>query len=176
MRTGEKIALLAIIVTIVLAIGGYGFANRPIVGYNIVDPPDIIYNVYDSSYYYNSPISQDISLWLSNSGETDASLLLDFKCMNATISNVTTNPIYFINNNEAQISAAIPKGIRDGKFKITIEINRTTDSFYCRYDAMKNKKDDSLSGLINTVFGEMKPYYPTDLNYKKIGRDFVRQK
>ena len=49
-----------------------------------------------------------------------------------------------------------------------------TTNFYCSYEVSKNP-DNSISGLIERVWGEVKPIYPTACDYKKVEYTLILQ-
>jgi hypothetical protein len=159
-----RLKVLGIFITIGVAIFIFGLTYRPVVEYYITSPPKII-------PVDNTNINQEIYLSLSNSGQGDAPIIIDFKCINATISAGTVPQL---NDNETRFNAIVNKG-SPGSFPIFLYINTSKESFSCLYQVNKNTDNPSLSGRISNFFGEIQQMYPTYFYYKKVDSYYVLQ-
>ena len=98
----------AIITVVVLGLIAWfvqnGISNRPIVGYKLEDCPNEITFDYRET-------SKEIStgLGISNSGDTDASVIQHFHGENIEISNKTKKPYTTINNTDVYVSLTATK-------------------------------------------------------------------
>ena len=167
------VAISVAIIGIFSTLFYYGIEYRPIVGYSLNEqkiPKEI-----DTSYKPN--LFQDYYLQIKNSGKTDASSRLHFFCVNATISNDTKKPYYYINESEAFIYFTIskdnPQYYSGDDIKITVKINENVECYSCRYEVLTNPNDKSISGQIYKFFGEIKGYYPTSLKDEKMNDKFI---
>ena len=172
---GKQVAIIVGIFSALIIILLYGVEYRPLVGYSIKE--NTIRKEIGTSYKPN--LIQQYNLQIMNSGKTDASLILNFFCDNATISNGIKKPYNYINENEFSSFFTVlkdsPQYYTGDNLKITIMINEDAESFSCKYNVLKNPDDSSISGLINRMFGEIKGYYPTSFKYIKINDELIFQ-
>lgn len=147
-----------------------GISNRPLVGYKFESCPKEI-----GSQYSNDLQKQEAGLGISNSGNTKASLILHFYGENITILNETKKPYCVVNGSNVFVSFTTLENSQAYYFgeKVYFEVNKSVDSFSYSYEVLKNK-DNSISGFINNMFGEIKGYYPTQCKYqRKTNSQFV---
>ena len=147
-----------------------GISNRPIIGYKLMECPNEV------GFSFGEDTEEIIvGLGIKNSGNTDASLILHFFGKNITISDRTKKPYNQINGTNVSVSFTAPKGLSQYYFdeKVYFSINKTIDTFSYGYEVSKNN-ENTISGIISKLFGEIKGYHPTTCKYKKISeRKFV---
>jgi len=140
-----------------------GMSNRPIVGYKFESCPKEI----GLQYSMNIP-TQSVGLGISNSGNTDASLILHFYGENITITNETKKTYNIINKTEVIAYFTSSKNSQYYYFeeKVYFNVDKDVDSFSYGYNVIKNS-DSTISGSINQLFGEIKGYYPAQCKYQR---------
>ncbi len=137
-----------------------GTTERPLVSYKLQE----CHSTIGSKYSSNQP-SQMVSLGISNSGKTDASVLLHFYGENITILNETKRPYSTINKTDVYVRFTTPKE-SSYYFGETVSfiVDKDVKGFIFNYEVIKNP-DQTISGTIDKFFGEIKGFYPTTCNY-----------
>lgn len=157
----------AIIIVVVLGLLVWfiqsGISNRPIVGYKLEECPNEI-------TFSSGEDTKELStkLGVSNSGDTNAFIILHFYGQNIEILNETKEPYNTINGTNVYVSFTIPKNSQNYYFgeSVHFTIDKEKESFYYAYEVTKNT-DKSISGGVNKLFGEIKGYYPIICKYKQ---------
>lgn len=140
-----------------------GISSRPIVGYRFTEcPKEINFGNWENKK------QQSVGLGITNSGNTDASVLLHFHGENIDILNETKKPYVAINGTDVYVTFAVSKNTNEYYYgeRVYFAINKNVNSFSYKYEVIKNP-DQSISGSIDRFFGEIKGYYPIICSYKK---------
>ncbi|MFZ5955663.1 MAG: hypothetical protein ACOYT4_04505 [Nanoarchaeota archaeon] len=166
--------LLAIFTVVILGLIVWiiqtGVNSRPLVGYKLGPCPKEI-----GSQYINEVTKQSVKLGISNTGDTQASIILHFHGKNITLLNETKRPYNVINGSDVFVHFTALENSQNYYFdeEVYFEVNKSVDSFSYNYEVLKNS-DKSISGFINNLFGEIKGYYPTQCKYqRKTNSQFV---
>ncbi len=158
----QKAILTGIVFVLIAWFIQNGISTRPIIGYKLEECPKSI-----ELSYYEDKKQQSVGLGISNSGSTDSSVFLHFKGENIEIANETKKAYNTINGTDVYVNFVASKGSQYyfGE-RVYFIISKTIEKFSYQYEVIK-KSDTSISGIINTIFGEVKGFYPTICKYQK---------
>ena len=152
--------MVAVLVSgIFLLIFVHGVLNRPILKYSMECPE-----------FFNPVFEDYIVVYLEseNTGNIDSNVILRLQTINATISDYgIERPHEVISNNMVEFYYLLSKNDHS-RDKIIIYPDISNDSFSLDYTLIKNKKFNTYSNIINSLFGEITPLYPTHLTFTNI--------
>lgn len=117
--------------------------------------------------YYEKQMQQSTALGVSNSGNTDSAVILHFRGQNMEVINETKKPYWTIKESDVYVNYLSKQSSQFAYVeRIYFVVNKSVENFSYGYEITKNS-DNSVSGIINRFFGEIRGIYPTVCTYKR---------
>ncbi len=162
----KSVILGAFVFALIVAFFSYGLETRSIVKYNIQSCPEAI--------QYSSTSNININLGIQNSGNSDASIFINLNGTNIDFE--VENKPYIDNdmNGKIAINLNLPKNMTNFDYSHSVKgiVKNNSDNF--EYFVTIDKKTPlTISGVVNLIFGEVTPIYPTVCRYEKSGNEFI---